>query len=87
MPFSLHVQSILAHSDPVTLVEFNRDGSMMPSSSFDGLCRLWDTGTGKCLRTSIDESNPLVSLARFSPNSKFVQIGSLDGRIGLRGYI
>ena len=83
---SLHVQSIPAHSDPVTSVEFNRDGSMMLSSSFDGLCRLWDTETGKCLRTIIDESNPPVSMARFSPNGKFVLIGSLDGRIKLWDY-
>ena len=58
----------------------------MLSSSFDGLCRLWDTETGKCLRTIIDESNPPVSMARFSPNGKFVLIGSLDGRIKLWDY-
>ena len=80
------LQSIPAHSDPVTCVDFNKDGSMMLSSSFDGLVRLWDTETGKCLRTIIDNNNPPVSLAKFSPNGKFVLTGALDGQLKVWDY-
>ena len=58
----------------------------MLSSSFDGLVRLWDTETGKCLRTIIDNNNPPVSLAKFSPNGKFVLTGSLDGQLKVWDY-
>ncbi|CAH1448328.1 unnamed protein product [Lactuca virosa] len=30
-----------AHSDPVTDVNFNRDWTLIMSSSYDGLCRIW----------------------------------------------
>ena len=82
----VYLQNIPAHSDPVTCVDFNKDGSMMLSSSFDGLVRLWDTETGKCLRTIIDNNNPPVSLAKFSPNGKFVLTGSLDGQLKVWDY-
>ncbi|XP_055397573.1 WD repeat-containing protein 5 isoform X2 [Bubalus kerabau] len=36
-----------------TEVHFNRDGSLIVSSSYDGLCRIWDTASGQCLKTLI----------------------------------
>lgn len=70
-----------AHSDPVTAVAFNRDGSLIVSSSFDGLCRIWDASTGHCMKTLIDDENPPVSFAKFSPNGKFVLVGTLDNTL------
>ena len=32
-------------------VDFNRDGTLIVSSSFDGLCRIWNADTGHCLKT------------------------------------
>ena len=43
-----------AHSDPVTSVGFNKDGTLIVSGSYDGLLRLWDTSTGQCLKTIVD---------------------------------
>ncbi|KAH9620574.1 hypothetical protein KSS87_015801 [Heliosperma pusillum] len=70
-----------AHSDPVTAVDFNRDGSMIVSSSYDGLCRIWDASTGHCVKTLIDDENPPVSFVRFSPNGKFLLVGTLDNTL------
>ena len=72
-----------AHSDPVTAVQFNRDGTLIVSCSFDGLCRIWDTATGQCLKSLIDDDNPPVSFVTFSPNSKFILAGSLDNKLRL----
>ena len=44
-------------------VHFNRDGSLIVSSSYDGLCRIWDTASGQCLKTLIGELQVFVSLA------------------------
>ncbi|CAN7099200.1 unnamed protein product [Brassica rapa subsp. narinosa] len=63
---------VLESSDPITSVDFNRDGSLIISSSYDGLCRVWDSGTGHCVKTLIDDENPPVSFVRFSPNGKFI---------------
>ena len=66
------LRAITAHSDPVTSVAFNRDSTLIVSSSYDGLCRVWDTATGQCLKTLIDDNNPPVSHAIFSPNGKYI---------------
>ena len=41
------LKTLPAHSDPVSAVHFNRDGSLIVSSSYDGLCRIWDTASGE----------------------------------------
>ena len=59
---------------------------MILSSSYDGLVRLWDLDTGRCLRTIIDEPNPPVAIGRFTPNSRYIVIGVMDSRIDLWDY-
>uniref|UniRef100_A0A2R8ZZU2 Uncharacterized protein n=1 Tax=Pan paniscus TaxID=9597 RepID=A0A2R8ZZU2_PANPA len=46
------------HSDPVSAIHFNRDGFLIVSSSYDGLCHIWDTASGQCLKTLTDDDNP-----------------------------
>lgn len=62
------LREVPAHSDPVTGVDFNYDGTLMVSSSLDGLLRIWDTQSGHCLKTLFDKESPPVSSARFCPN-------------------
>ena len=83
MCLSLVLQVLPAHSDPVTAVDFNRDGTLIVSSSYDGLCRIWDSNSGQCLKTLIDETNPPVSFVRFSPNGRFILTGTLDHKLKL----
>lgn len=71
-------RAIDAHSEPVTSVHFIRDGSIIVSGSHDGSCKIWDAKTGACLKTVIDDKNPAVSFAMFSPNGKFILVAMLD---------
>lgn len=48
------IRPIPAHSDPISSVDFSRDGTLIVSSSYDGLIRIWDTATGSCLQTLDD---------------------------------
>lgn len=79
----LSLQTLPAHSDPVTAVDFNRDGTLIVSSSYDGLCRIWDSDSGQCLKTLIDETNPPVSFVKFAPNGRFILTGTLDHKLKL----
>lgn len=79
-------QEIPAHSDPVTSVDFSRDGTLIASSSYEGLCRIWDTGTGACLKTLIAKEFPPISLVRFTPNGKFLLTATLDSQLKLWDY-
>ena len=70
----------------VSAVHFNRDGSLIVSSSYDGLCRIWDTASGQCLKTLIDDDNPPVSFVKFSPNGKYILAATLDNTLKLWDY-
>lgn len=77
------VYRLAAHGDPITSVDFNRDGSHLASGSFDGMARVWDTARGTHVRTLLSDSNPCVGCVRFSPNGRFMLLGTLDSRVRL----
>lgn len=77
------VTTLPAHSDPVTAVSFNRDGSCCASCSHDGLIRIWDVGTGECLKTIFASGNPPVSSVKYSPNGKYLLASTLDSTMRL----
>lgn len=81
------MRSLPAHSDPVSSVDFVRDGTLIASCSSDGLIRIWDTGTGQCLKTLVHEDNAAVSSVKFSPNGKFVLAATLDSSLRLWNYV
>ncbi|KAF2661824.1 WD40 repeat-like protein [Lophiostoma macrostomum CBS 122681] len=81
------IHKIPAHSDPVSGVDFVRDGTLITSCSHDGLIRVWDTATGQCLRTLVHEDNAPVSSVVFSPNGKYVLAWTLDSCVRLWDYV
>ena len=82
----LVMRSLPAHSDPVSGVDFVRDGTMVCSCAADGLIRIWDTMTGQCLKTLVDEDRKPVSSVRWSSNGKYVLAWTLDRCIRLWDY-
>lgn len=48
--------------------------------------RIWDTGSGQCLKTLIDDDNPPVSFVKFSPNGKYILAATLDSTLKLWDY-
>ncbi len=60
-------------------VDFSRDGTLIVSSSFDGLCRIWNAESGHCLKTVLDDKNPPVAFVRFSPNGRYLLAGEHCG--------
>ena len=80
------VKTIPAHSDIVSAVHFNRDGSLIISSGLDGLCRIWDTVSGQCLKTLIDDDDAAVSFGKFSPNGKYILAATYESTLKLWDY-
>ncbi|KAM3378850.1 COMPASS-like H3K4 histone methylase component WDR5B [Capsicum galapagoense] len=72
---------IWVHSMPVTSVHFNKDGSLIFSGSHNGSCKIWDTTSGVCLKSLIDDKVPAVSFAKFSPNGKCILVATLDNAV------
>jgi COMPASS component SWD3 len=81
------LREVPAHSDPITAVDFHCDDKMFVTASFDGLCRVYDTTTGQCLKTLIPPGNPPVTFARFTPNGKFLVTCTLDNKIRLWDFM
>uniref|UniRef100_A0A914M7N5 Uncharacterized protein n=1 Tax=Meloidogyne incognita TaxID=6306 RepID=A0A914M7N5_MELIC len=44
---------IAGHSDPISAVGFNRDGSLIATRSYDGLVRMWEAGSGQYITTLV----------------------------------
>ena len=76
-----------AHGEPITSCDFNRDGSLLVSCSYDGLCRIWDAGSGQCFKTIVNHpDNPSVGHVKFTPNGKFLLSSTMDSHIKLWDY-
>lgn len=84
-------REIAAHSEAVTSVDMCADGTMIASSSYDGLMyvlranesRLWDTNAGLCLRTLQHTDQAPVASVQFSPSSLQLLVSSLDSVVRL----
>ncbi|KAG8929738.1 WD domain protein [Tulasnella sp. 418] len=59
---------------------------MIVSCSYDGLIRIWDTATGQCLKTLVEDDNPHCGHVRFSPNGKYILSSTMDSTIRLWNY-
>ena len=70
------------HSGGGWSVAFSPVGSTLASGSADSDVRLWDVGTGKCLKTLQGHSKGVRSVA-FSPDGRTLASGSADETIKL----
>jgi WD40 repeat protein len=72
----------IPHSQGVKSVAFSRDGTHLLSGSQDATLKLWDTDTGKVLRTFVGHTDGVNSVA-FSPDGTRALSGSWDKTLKL----
>lgn len=48
--------------------------------------RIWDADSGQCLKTLVDDDNPICSHVTFSPNSRYILAATQDSTIRLWNY-
>ena len=77
-----NVSAASGHSDIVSSVAFSPDGRFALSGSDDKTLRLWETNTGREIRSFIGHWRPVTCIA-FSPDGKFALSGSDDKTIRL----
>ncbi|PLZ80949.1 hypothetical protein CEN44_29050 [Fischerella muscicola CCMEE 5323] len=71
-----------AHSESVNSVAFSPDGKTIASGGPDKTIKLWDTTTGRVIKTLTGHNNGVYSIA-FSPDGKTIASGSADNTIKL----
>ena len=72
----------IGHADVGNSLAFSPDGKMLASSSEDGTPKLWDTETGRHIR-SFGLRPWGIQVVAFSPDSTTLAAGSLDNTIDL----
>ncbi|MEH2347119.1 MAG: WD40 repeat domain-containing protein [Nostoc sp.] len=70
------------HANAVSAVSFSPDGKMLASGSDDNTVKLWDTSTGKEIKTLTGHTNSVCGVS-FSPDGKMLASGSDDNTVKL----
>lgn len=82
------LKTLVGHSGAVTAVQFNKDGTLIISCSYDGKCCVWDVLSGCCLKSILasQHSHLPISHAAMSPNGKYLLMSTLDSTLRLWDY-
>lgn len=60
---------------------------MIVSCSHDGLVRVWDTESGQCLKSLVDQENPAMSFVGFSESGRYIVTATLDSIIRIWDFV
>ncbi|UQX04656.1 WD40 repeat domain-containing protein [Streptomyces sp. RerS4] len=69
-------------SDEVLTARFTSDGRFAVSGEDDGRIRIWNTATGRCVRTLEGHTDDVYGIA-LTPDDRFLLSGSTDGTLCL----
>ncbi|MDZ8090218.1 MAG: hypothetical protein RMY16_32405, partial [Nostoc sp. DedQUE12b] len=70
------------HTNSVNEVSFSPDGKMLASASDDNTVKLWDTSTGREIKTLTGHTSPVNGVS-FSPDGKMLASASADKTVKL----
>ncbi len=76
------LRTLTGHTGWIRCVAFSPDGEMLASGSSDGVIKLWQVETGRCLQTFKAHSS-LVLAITFSPDGQYLATGGGDGTLKL----
>ncbi len=78
------IRSVKVHNDSITSISISPDGKYIVSGSKDKKIQLWETSTGKGIKTFRGKwYNPPVTSVSFSPDGMYIVSGDESGTVAL----
>jgi COMPASS component SWD3 len=77
------VRTLRGHQNYVFCVNFNPQGTLIVSGSYDETIRTWDVRTGECLKTLTVAHGTVVTSVHFNRDGSLIVSGGYDGKIGI----
>lgn len=71
------------HSEPITMIDYNKTGSFYVTGSKDGDIKVWDGISNRCVNTFRMAHNGAVSSVRVSRNGKYILSAGKDSLVKL----
>ena len=73
---------LIGHNSLIENLSFSHDGHFLASVANDGMIKIWDVETGRCLKTYIPEQYRPWAIV-FHPSNKTIAIGGSNGYLEL----
>ncbi|KYR00016.1 WD40 repeat-containing protein [Tieghemostelium lacteum] len=71
------IYQLKGHSDSISSVEFNFNGTLVATGGMDGVIKIWDVATGE-LKNTLEGPSESIEWMQWHPEGNFILAGSSD---------
>ncbi len=77
--FHRKIHTLIGHRGEISSAQFNYDCSLIVTGSMDKTCKIWDTGSGKCIGTLRGHDDEILDVV-FDYTGQYIASASADSK-------
>ena len=78
--FCRKIHTLIGHRGEISSAQFNYDCSLIATGSMDKTCKIWDTGSGKCIGTLRGHEDEILDVV-FDYTGQYIASASADSKL------